>query len=381
MTTQDPPVTPNTFHCFPRLPAELQLMVWEWAALSLHTERGAHFFSVQFLSFAEREKAKAPRVDWQIVRRCREKRTWDKWDEYPHDHSKLTPDAAYWRIMAPHWDRTKEPSYIPPQNPSTYMIGDLWAACPDSRRAFLNRMKKVRRSVARQLKVATTGADPHHENLLEMNGTFLKGANEQMPFTLYPQRDLVCFQTPLPPTYRPNKWSIYSGFDIPFRRPEHSALEFDPSWELDIKTVPSYGGGADTWLAEILGCFLRATSGCNAHPRLWFIDYRLRRNEWKPEVEKPWTLAPGCHVFRGHGCKFVDISSSYEYWETRSQPQDAPTGTYYHVHDFVRNLEDRIEDLSVSIDWRFLNSRYPVGHHRRHERPFVKVGILACVWE
>ncbi|KAK8004201.1 NRPS-like protein [Apiospora arundinis] len=304
MTTQDPPVTPNTFHCFPRLPAELQLMVWEWAALSLHTERGAHFFSVQFLSFAERGKAKAPRVDWQIVRRCREKRTWDKWDEYPHDHSKLTPDAAYWRIMAPHWDRTKEPS-------------------------------------------ETSSA----------------------------------FRPPLPPTYRPNKWSIYSGFDIPFRRPEHSALEFDPSWELDIKTVPSYGGGANTWLAEILGYFLRATSGCNAHQRLWFIDYRLRRNEWKPEVEKPWTLAPGCHVFRGHGCKFVDISSSYEYWKTRSQPQDAPTGTYYHVHDFVRDLEDRIEDSSVSIDWRFLNSRYYVGHHRRHERPFVKVGILACVWE
>ena len=193
-----------------------------------------HFFSIEYLPVAEREKA--TKVDWQVVRRHPMRKTWERIVEYPYDeirHEHMPKPERQWDLMAPHWDRTKGPSDTPPNNPSSYMIhGDLWAACRDSHQALRLRMEKARRSMRRQQQATWLSEDAQRfVPTVELNGTFLESGQEQMSFTPYPQVDLVCFQ--IPPSqaycYNPDVWTSHAGFTTPFLRPAHSALKFNPA--------------------------------------------------------------------------------------------------------------------------------------------------------
>ncbi|KAK7954332.1 hypothetical protein PG996_015217 [Apiospora saccharicola] len=342
---------PGVFHYFTRLPPEVRFMIWGWAARSLRTKRGAYFFALQSLSFAELEKA--TKVDWQLSYQANKGDNW-------HLH---------------------RPSNSPTRNPSTYMIhGGLWAACRDSHQALRHRMQKVRRSVRRQIQAAANGPQRYsHQTVMEVGGTFLRNDKEQMSFTLYPERDLVCLQIPLDQAHLcdyPKSHEAFFHLEIPFSETKRIALEFDPSWNLDLKSKWGYTGPMVGFPCLILD-LLEQDARDGSH--LWFIDYRLRRNEWKPEVEKPWTLEPGRHVFRGNGCKFVEASSSLDYWDTRSRYYPQPAGTCHHVHTLYRDLKEKIEELADSrIDWRIDNPFDDVwwdGYILR------KVGVLACVWD
>ncbi|KAK8035252.1 hypothetical protein PG993_010247 [Apiospora rasikravindrae] len=369
----------EVFHYFPRLPPEVRCMIWEWAARFLRTKRGAYFFSFQFLSFTEREKGK--KVDWQSIYRSRMTKEWHRGYRSitmmpPHDFT-FSPEIEMWHLMAAHWVDNTEDS--PKKNPSTYMInGGIWAACWDSHQALRRRMKKVRRSVRRQLRAIPDEfwVDGDDEQT-ELNGTFIQNSKEQMSFTLYPQRDLVCLQIPLAQAHDYDRYDGERSLDttISFCHPrfQHLAFEFDPFWELDLKSEWNLSS-PDTGLPGIIGDLAKARE---PDSRLWFIDYGLRRNGWKPEVKKPWTLAPDCHVFRGNGCKFVDVSSSVEYWDTRPRQHPQPAGTYQNAHALVRDLSARVEELDMSL-FAWDNDGFADEDVSSWDR---ELGVLACVWD
>ncbi|KAK7934693.1 hypothetical protein PG985_000188 [Apiospora marii] len=375
----------EVFRYFPRLPPEVRSMIWEWAARSLRTKRGAYFFTFQNLSFVELEKA--TKVDWQVS--CQPSKG-DNWQ--PADRSlpkipdaefpELSPRTRRWHLTAPYWDHTRVTSNSPTRNPSTYMIhGGLWAACRDSHQALRRRMQKVRRSVRRQLQAAAN--DPQrYSHQMEVSGTFLRNDKERMSFTLYPERDLVCLQIPLDQAHLyefPRSLEDYNNYyylHMPFDRPKHIALEFDPSWKVDLKPEWNLHGPMEG-LAGLI-CYL-LEEDARTDQRLWFIDYRLQRNGWKPEVKKPWILEPGQHAFRGNGCKFVDVSSSFEYWDTRPRQNPEPAGTYHHVHTLYRDLNKRIKELEDSRnDWTSEN--WP-DDDDLFDGDIRKIGVLACVWD
>lgn len=376
----------EVFHYFPRLPAEVRLMIWGWAALSLRTKRGAYFFTLQKMSNAELENA--TKVDWQSACQRNKGDNWQCCNRpiprglNPRD-SLFRPEFISWHPLAPHWDHTQVPSNNPTRNPSTYMIhGGLWAACRDSHQALRHRMQKVRRSVRRQLQAAADNPQ-RYSYTSEVSGTFLENGKERMSFTLYPERDLVCLQIPLDQAYlyedprRRGHYDNYYHLKIPFSGPKHIAIEFDSSWKVDLKTESEWNfNGPKEGLAGLISYLLEVDA--RTDDRLWFIDYRLQRNGWKPEVKKPWTLEPNCHVFRGNCCKFVDVSSSIEYWDTRPRHYPQPAGTYNRVHTFCRDLNERIEQLKQSwLDWKVEN----VSDNGEFDIDLRKVGVLACVWD
>ncbi|KAK8135947.1 hypothetical protein PG984_003887 [Apiospora sp. TS-2023a] len=377
---------PEVFHYFPRLPPEVRFMIWEWAARSLRTKRGAYFFAFQSLSFIELEKA--TKVDWQMSCQANKGDNWHRRSRslpkipdtrYPF----LKPEEKSWHLMAPHWDHTEVSSNNPTRNPSTYMIhGGLWAACWDSHQALRRRMQKVRRSVRRQLETAWVDVQWKYGHQLEVSGTFLQKDREQMSFTLYPERDLICLQLPFAQAHHcriPMKDGDWPNFQVPFDKPKHIALEFDPSWKVDPKSEwnnTSQTKGLPALVADLLEVD-------DDDSRLWFIDYRLRRNGWKPEVERPWNLEPGRHVFRGNGCKFVEVSSSSEYWDTRSRHYPQAAGTYHHVHALVHDLKRwRKKLMRYESDWRIWRIDNSSDDGWWDDPYFLrKVGVLACVWD
>ena len=95
-------------------------------------------------------------------------------------------------------------------------------------------------------------------------------------------------------------------------------------------------------------------------------------------MKNPWILTPGCHIFRGNGCKFIDISTSLEYWETRPRQDHLPSGTYYYVQSLVRDLENRVQEWEEYIDY---NNELIDRDDEEHTGSLPELGILACVWD
>ncbi|KAH9886383.1 hypothetical protein F4778DRAFT_798419 [Xylariomycetidae sp. FL2044] len=268
-----------TFHPFPRLPKELRDLIWD-AAIRPDVP-SAHFFTTW-----HGDQRNAVRVILTSALTGYVSRAWE-------GKGSVNLAASRWNKAHP-----MRPAWFE-NNPSVYRDdGGLWTACCESREAMIRRFGS--RAITSQT----------------ITGTLVQHGRRQY-FTVRPDTDLFCTQPAvllhdlLSWNRLPNGVPFFNNNNGP-RQHRHIALELDTRWIdydpllkniIPIAQIP-VGYPHMRWFRERgrseLRCLLRAASNDLGRwaDRLWFIDYRIRRNR----NAEPLVLQDGQTVFNGRGC-------------------------------------------------------------------------------
>ncbi|KAI0893732.1 hypothetical protein F4806DRAFT_504118 [Annulohypoxylon nitens] len=352
-------MTLTTFHLFPQLPLEIQMLIWEAAIRPVAPS--AHFFSVWNIEYNESYKNFPKLIDGSAV--------WQK-PKFPGITRGLVP---------PRFDGIGPgiPSWFD-DNPSGYAIDSgIWTACRESRKAMLRRFgKKITAPPAEGQSLETV--DEYATGIVSENG-------QKRRITVNPKADLICLQQFNKYTTMP--WVALAS-DVPIlkmtRSPEYNiAFEFDHTW---IPNMPLIQQSMRISLfadqrrnhqlfnpnASTIDSIFLASSLLWAK-NLWFIDYRISPD---PKAE-PLDYNDGrLVVFQGNGCKFVEVRN-----EDRSRWDMGHETSEYAISSFFAKLDEAIRWYRDPAGWllRRLSPNQFVDQTEPEVLP--KLGILARVMD
>ncbi|KAL2692091.1 hypothetical protein Neosp_002495 [[Neocosmospora] mangrovei] len=303
----------ETFHPFPRLPAELRLAIWRFAVRTGPSTRpGAHFFGI----LVPDQDEDADSLKGQGLLRGR-------WTYVPQ-HRLIGP-----RFTTSTEDRSVGIKQVPASwtvnNPSSYLIDSgLWLACLES------------------LRVIEHSLDDSYYNKLPMPSQSDSQMSQDHPgrfIVVHPDEDLFCFQ--------PYDWytlylergfasfliATFDGFV------KNAAIEYNPQWGVDVKEA-----GGDHEQLKIFDNFFDLAIGSASLTyleSLWFIDYRIKRRHHVPTKEQ--SEAPLGQVFYQIGRRFVEVDIECEDspWE---QSFEVAEGEWISCKTFVLALRQACQD-------------------------------------
>ncbi|EEU41019.1 uncharacterized protein NECHADRAFT_76706 [Fusarium vanettenii 77-13-4] len=269
----------ETFHPFPRLPAELRLAIWK---LALHTEGStrpwAHFFGILV---PDQDEDADSLMSQSLLRRRR------TYVPYVPTHRLIGP-----RFMTSTEDRSVGIKQVPASwtvnNPSAYLIDSgHWLTCRES------------------LRVIEHSVNHSYYYRLPMPSQSDAQMSQDHPdrfIVVHPHKDLFCFQ--------PYDWYILylkCGFAdfliVTFGGyVENAAIEYNPQWGVDVKEA-----GGDHEQLKIFDDFFHlaiSSASLTYLESLWFIDYRIKRRHHVRTKEQ--SEAPLGQVFYQNGRRFVE---------------------------------------------------------------------------
>ncbi|KAI0156429.1 hypothetical protein GGR57DRAFT_511386 [Xylariaceae sp. FL1272] len=324
----------HTFHPFPRLPAELRLMIWE-AALHPHEP------SAQFFSLANKR-----------YNRCEE-------DLYMGVAAKEGSDLA-----APRCRQTGELSWTT-NNRSAYMIDHgLWTASKESRAVML-KYHQHREKAHNQKPLLSAHESGESESVIPttVKGRFLDKNHAQRYISFDPDIDLLSVHLPL------NKAGSCLGLFDTARHlldAKNMAVEYIPGNSLpgfQVQLVlPEHRA-----LLEVIAYSAQFLS---FRPTFWFIDFQV--------ILKPGHTYPNDRTtFKGLRCKFIEIKETDECWDVAKYCRVFVNGiervrqrsSYHEVFEMTSRIT--CEVVRQSSQWIGLRT------NRRH----VRVRALACIPE
>ncbi|KAL7951916.1 hypothetical protein V8C42DRAFT_356949 [Trichoderma barbatum] len=278
----------KTFHCFSRLPTELQWKIWETAVQPPPThQRGAHFLSTW-------KPPKPKPKSWSIAARRK-------------------VDAP---LIASRLDNRE----------SAYQIdGGLWTACRQSRDRIQWVYKKQRQLCP-----------------LQRSGAHLASNGDDWTFTHFPNRDLVCFQGKDLRNilhWFANRSAMPSFFN---NRIINFALEYDERWdELFPRGLPKAPYNKRKTMDGII---FRACSKARAE-NIWLIDRAPRLLPGKAST------AEFLHLFHGNGKNFasMDFDSDWDLMKSRSFKFAIRLGRALAYWEYFTRMNNMAQDYVLPI--------------------------------
>ncbi|KAI8687236.1 2EXR domain-containing protein [Fusarium sp. Ph1] len=328
---------PETFHLFPRLPAELRLAIWK---LALHpggkTLPGVHFFGIVQ---PEEDEDAASLMDQTVPLPA--------W----HNYRNYELVGPRWMTM-PTEDRfvgmKQEPASWTDNNPSTYLIDSgLWLACRESRRDI------------QQAFLAYCWKKP----LIYSNDAQRPKSSKGRFIAVFPGRDLFCCQ--------PYDWynlGLFGGFAdfllvIFHGHVRNVGVEYNPQWGVEVEKAE--GDGQHRRILQTFFDLAIGSASLSQIESAWFIDYRIRRRHHVPTKEQ--SEAPFGEVFYQDGRRLVEVDIECEDspWE---QSYEAAEDQWTSCKTFVLALRQMCQD---NID-----HEEPVYHLWDESAPVLRV--LAC---
>ncbi|OTA68810.1 hypothetical protein K449DRAFT_399138 [Hypoxylon sp. EC38] len=343
-----------TFHPFVRLPRELRDLIWD-AAIRPDVP-SAHFFTAwDGVSNAHKFPIM---VEFSVAGRG-------------------VRSTAPCGLAAPRCNSAEpeRPSWFD-NNPSVYMEDSgLWTACKESREAMIRRFGNHKVAYQKSPEDSEAGVEylkPPEFNDAPATGTMIQNGKIQY-FTVCPSTDLFCLQP-----FGEHKAVCWKGFeeDVPIFNELGSpkpniALELNPSWMDDDpnflkrgRRVPKYYWALGLYYRSEMGCTFYAATDILGRwaSKLWFIDYRIRRDPEFASVGDKWRT-----TFQGRGCKFIEIYDRLDpgwIWG-----HDRPETS---IHGFLERLDEKLEEYSQDT---FLSEW--ITFPPREDAP--RIGILACI--
>ncbi|KAI0384310.1 hypothetical protein F5Y04DRAFT_293261 [Hypomontagnella monticulosa] len=250
----------ESFTLFPLLPKELRDKIWDSAIRP--DQPGAHFFSVVGpLEAGDSPLDYGPRMELKILEHP------DKWD----DRVLAAPGHLHANSVRLSWEI---------HNPSLYMYDSgLWSACKESRDRMEWRFES--QSWDRDARERYFRDSPRSQikesNVISTTGCFRTRTGMRY-FTMYPHQDLLCLQSRWKRTFQLCDFRLanidvavpFLNSRLGFRGPRNIAIEFDPAWA-------SYEMGQPSRFSQGL-IFTADHRNCRPNT-IWFIDYRIRRQD------------------------------------------------------------------------------------------------------
>ncbi|KAH6892561.1 hypothetical protein B0T10DRAFT_458271 [Thelonectria olida] len=277
---------PETFHPFVRLPAELRLLIWNFA---IRPDRpGAHVFGLYNLLADDNTQGTAdlPMIQhsgWEHIRMSA---------PYPQPRlgTMAATDAdadADERISSPSWTNG---------NMSTYLVDSgLWMACHESRDMMHSELfRRDRRQ----------SSDEPRDYGESATTSFFGEDSMHHYITVQPQEDLFIFQ---PQNFETLDW-VPMGFTIQtgpstqkFQGLSNLAVEYDsPAWRASM-------GSCEIGSMELfLYCHMVALKIAHVTPTIWLIDHRIQRRYHVPTREQ-LEYEGDTKVFSQEDRQFVEV--------------------------------------------------------------------------
>ncbi|KAI1329162.1 hypothetical protein F5Y16DRAFT_397629 [Xylariaceae sp. FL0255] len=336
-----------SFHRFSDLPKELRLQIWEECISSFSP-------AAQFFTMAE-----VHAID-------------------PHYYM-ITPCRFGCSLAAPICRHTGVQSWRN-HNLSAYMIDQgLWTACHESRMVML---KHHSRRIQPDFKEKEIASYRNWEELwttplpTTMTAGFSEGGSQQC-FSFDPTNDLICIQpVGWMPMYHSSSQEMADS--IPFLLPmegfdaRNVALEYRAAWTWGEREILKWQLKIDDDSFYMLKSMNQTVNDYFSHPKLWFIDYRLRLRQ--NSKENPFE--DGRMLFKGLGCTFIEMHDTDDCWEA----SDASEKSWEDMACFNHSIFYFIDTLSEKLRfWLEIDSMCEACEEPTPIR--VEMGGLACVFD
>ncbi|TPX12940.1 uncharacterized protein E0L32_006585 [Thyridium curvatum] len=242
-------------------------------------------------------------------------------------------------------------------NMSAYIIDSgLWTACKESREAMEKRWKIQHWTQNRELAAKDNRwgeRDVGFKGAPAMGLIPSKDSVRFQAFTVVPNSDLFCVQ---PFDFASISWEGLLS-SVPFFHYSwgwdqvlHIALEFDPSWAVDLNSK-----GSISKKPTLLN-LCRALDGeleWGSYSKVWLIDYSIERRRGEP-------LNANRKQFAGHNCRFVEVQEGDpgwlvngfiipEYWYGRTQyEKDKPSDVFEFLAEIREWFDCWNEDMKLN---------------------------------
>lgn len=231
-------------------------------------------------------------------------------------------------------------------NMSAYLADHgLWTACWESRLVMLKHYKASRPDGN-----GTTRQSSGVENKIiptPLTESFVSNTERQY-FSFNPTNDLICLQTLNFETIFWAAVSVDISFFDCFRglEPMHIGLELEPHWR----------DGSDMWTYHAI-TFERIARRAAWGRKLWLIDYTLRRVPGAAGLDRERL------VFKGLGCKFVEVKASDDGWD--------------EIDNTTSELSSNLPGPKLSA----IKLLHQLVLFSASFGPVTTFGILACEWD
>lgn len=333
----------SQFNLFSKLPAELRVMIWDFAIRD--NSPAAHFFCHGAFdrNFTVDPERRFPAPSG------RNGRTWR------------------FGLSAPQNSPNNEYSWVD-GNPSAYMIDSgLWTACRESRERMIRHFHPNKAS-------SPVMGPLDRQWCLESDAPvtlpFRRDNGERQELTIRPSEDLLCLQFAKGPAFYGNilqnlptfRRRRPGGVGYEATHPRHVAIAFDPEWlepQIDL-LFPSGRFYFDDVVSRLAG--------------FWFITRTLERR-YKTDEDRS-----SRRTFRAAGgMELVEVrGGDDEWWDSSWGPHASDTRWPYRSR-----AEDLAEHLSrtVGTDEMFLSEEEDEGSDDGADDrlPARRFGVLACV--
>lgn len=361
----------RVFTCFPRLPTEIRLMIWDMAIQNRNAERLAHFFTLH--NDARHDSIRLTKIggpgplQWQ--------RQLSEWCF----KTALGPPPLRHQAASTDKDFTEKYVWDHPSNPSGYLMDSgLWGACRESQEAIVNtwRQSHCGPTCCEGYKfVDSETCCPGNTEHLWTNGVpdywlcgrDLKKNPYRVQITRVPDQvigerwivmktrlDLVVCDMP--------DLATSLGHELNSIRSDHGrhdgmpnvALIYDPAWGTELFATT----GWDELLEQEtkLGGLVRQLEFHNhkrsSLDRIWFIDESLALAEDIPTVKLEFLLRHR-KVFVAQGRRYVEVCSDEigDCWMSRAMPE-ASQGSTLTADEFLSTLSEYADQC---YDQRFMD--------------------------